>query len=131
MSGDDFSSPPLRKTPSDMLALKPYWGKLTVRNFRGDDGNVGIIRSPVRAIALLDNPQLAPVWRSGVGRRGTQNWSWARNPITPGVTRSENTCADGLGAAYRARSGLIAAPIAAPAPPPMPPNKAARTSAIS
>ena len=38
-----------------MLALKPYWGKLTVRNFRGDDGNVGIIRSPVRAIALLDN----------------------------------------------------------------------------
>jgi hypothetical protein len=55
MSGDDFSSPPLRKTPSDMLALKPYWGKLTVRNFRGDYGNVGIIRSPVRAIALLDN----------------------------------------------------------------------------
>jgi hypothetical protein len=55
MSGADFSSPPLRKTPSDMLALKPYWGKLTVRNFRGDDGDVGIIRSPVRAIALLDN----------------------------------------------------------------------------
>jgi hypothetical protein len=35
-------------------ALKPYWGKLAVRNFRGDDGNVGIIRSPVRAIALPD-----------------------------------------------------------------------------
>jgi len=25
-----------------------------VRNFRGGDGNVGIIRSPVRAIALPD-----------------------------------------------------------------------------
>jgi hypothetical protein len=27
MSGDDFSSPPLRKTASDMLALKPYLGE--------------------------------------------------------------------------------------------------------
>ena len=34
---------------SDMLALKPYWGKPAVRNFREDDGDVGIIRSPVRA----------------------------------------------------------------------------------
>jgi hypothetical protein len=39
-----------------MLDLKPYWGKPAVRNFRGGDGNVGIIRSPVRAIALLDLP---------------------------------------------------------------------------
>ena len=38
----------------DRLALKPYWGKPTVRNFREGDGNVGIIRSPVRAIALPD-----------------------------------------------------------------------------
>jgi len=42
------------EAPSDMLALKPYWGKPAVRDFRGDDGNVGIIRSPVRAIVLLD-----------------------------------------------------------------------------
>ena len=49
-----------RKALSDMLALKPYWGKPTVRNFRGGDGDVGIIRSPVRAIALPDS-QLAPV----------------------------------------------------------------------
>jgi hypothetical protein len=35
-------------------ALKPYWGKPAVRNFRGGDGDVGIIRSPVRAIALPD-----------------------------------------------------------------------------
>jgi len=40
-----------------MLALKPYWGKPAVRNFRGGDGNVGIIRSPVRAIALLDHTE--------------------------------------------------------------------------
>jgi len=32
--------------------LKPYWGKPAVRNFREDGGNVGIIRSPVRATAL-------------------------------------------------------------------------------
>jgi hypothetical protein len=38
-----------------MLVLEPYWGKLTVRNFRGGDEDVGIIRSPVRAIALLDH----------------------------------------------------------------------------
>jgi hypothetical protein len=38
----------------DSLALKPYWGKPAVRNLREGDGNVGIIRSPVRAIALPD-----------------------------------------------------------------------------
>jgi hypothetical protein len=43
-----------RKASSDMSALKPYWGKLTVRNFRGGYGNGGIIRSPLSAIALLD-----------------------------------------------------------------------------
>jgi len=42
------------KAPLDKPALKPYRGKPAVRNFRGDDGNVGIIRSPVRAIALPD-----------------------------------------------------------------------------
>jgi hypothetical protein len=39
-----------------MLALKPYWGKPAVRNFREGDGDVGIIRSPVRAITLPGNP---------------------------------------------------------------------------
>ena len=42
------------KALSDIPALKPYRGKLAVRNFRGGNGNVGIIRSPVRAIALPD-----------------------------------------------------------------------------
>jgi hypothetical protein len=43
-----------RQVAPDKLALKPYWGKPTVRNFREGNGNVGIIRSPVRAIALPD-----------------------------------------------------------------------------
>ena len=48
------------KAPLDKPALKPYRGKPAVRNFRGDDGNVGIIRSPVRAIALPDRAAAAP-----------------------------------------------------------------------
>jgi hypothetical protein len=42
------------KAASERPALKPYRGKPAVRNFRGGNGNVGIIRSPVRAIALPD-----------------------------------------------------------------------------
>jgi hypothetical protein len=42
------------KAASELPALKPYRGKPAVRNFRGGNGNVGIIRSPVRAIALPD-----------------------------------------------------------------------------
>ena len=40
---------------SDTPALKPYWGKPAVRNFREGNGNVGIIRSPLRAIALPEH----------------------------------------------------------------------------
>src|SRR5271167_2380901 len=43
------------KASSEIPALKPYRGKPAVRNFRGGNGNVGIIRRPVRAIALPDN----------------------------------------------------------------------------
>jgi hypothetical protein len=39
---------------SDTPALKPYWGKPAVRNFREGNGNVGIMRGPLRAIALPD-----------------------------------------------------------------------------
>ncbi len=42
-----------------MPALEPYWGKPTVRNLRGDDGNVGIIRSPHRAFVLPDRTRFA------------------------------------------------------------------------
>jgi hypothetical protein len=42
------------KALSETLALKPERGKPAFRNFREGDGNVGIIRSPLRAIALPD-----------------------------------------------------------------------------
>ena len=33
-----------------MPAFQPYWGKPAVRNDRGERGNVGILRSSVRAL---------------------------------------------------------------------------------
>ena len=51
------------KAASEIPALKPYRGKPAVRNFRGDDGNVGIIRSPVRAIVLPDSRRYVQVDR--------------------------------------------------------------------
>ena len=54
MPGAGLTNRSIRKVPFDMLALKPYWGKPAVRDFRGGDGNVGIIRSPLRAIVLPD-----------------------------------------------------------------------------
>ena len=56
MPGAGLSWESSGKAPPERLALKPYWGKPTVRNFRGGDGDVGIIRSPVRAITLPDPP---------------------------------------------------------------------------
>ena len=48
------------KAPPEKPAFQPYWGKPAVRNDRGDRGNVGIIRSPVRASILPDHlPALA------------------------------------------------------------------------
>ena len=35
--------------------MEPYWGKPAVRHLREDGGNVGIIRSPLRAIVLPDH----------------------------------------------------------------------------
>src|SRR6516164_982303 len=40
------------KAPSERPAFQPYRGKPAVRNDRGDRGDVGIIRSPVRASVL-------------------------------------------------------------------------------
>jgi len=48
------TSAPRGKAPPYKPALEPYWRKSAVRNLRGDDGNVGIIRSPVRAIVPPD-----------------------------------------------------------------------------
>ena len=38
----DEGKPGFGKALSNIPALKPYWGKPAVRNFRGGDGNVGI-----------------------------------------------------------------------------------------
>ena len=55
MQGARLTASGGRKAPPDRLALKAYRGKPAVRNFGGDDGNVGSIRSAVRAIVLLDS----------------------------------------------------------------------------
>jgi hypothetical protein len=54
MPGAGLTAMSVGQARPDRLALKPYWGNLTVRHFREGDGNVGIIRSPTRAIALPD-----------------------------------------------------------------------------
>src|SRR5271166_277117 len=54
MPGAGLSRRSPRKAPLGKPAFQPYWGKLTVRNDRGDRGNVGIIRSPIRASILPD-----------------------------------------------------------------------------
>src|SRR5712691_1530531 len=54
MPGAGLSHRSPRKAPLGKPAFQPYWGKLAVRNDRGDRGNVGIIRSPNRASILPD-----------------------------------------------------------------------------
>jgi hypothetical protein len=50
----DAREAPNGKALSEIPALKPYWGKPAVGNFREGNRNVGMIRSPRRAIALPD-----------------------------------------------------------------------------
>jgi len=54
MPGAGLSRRCTGQTLSDMPAFQPYWGKPAVRNDREDGGNVGIIRSPLRATVLPD-----------------------------------------------------------------------------
>src|SRR6266699_2828339 len=54
MQGAGLSCRRSGKAPLGKPAFQPYWGKPAVRNDRGDRGNVGIIRSPVRASILPD-----------------------------------------------------------------------------
>ncbi|MGO9607501.1 MAG: hypothetical protein ACLQAT_29575, partial [Candidatus Binataceae bacterium] len=84
--------------PSDTPALEPYWGKPAVRNLREDDGNVGIIRSPVRAIVPPDNSSngnasvllnsLYTVGASGSPATGTIHYDVATPTSTPTATAS-------------------------------------------
>src|ERR1700740_934101 len=54
MPGAGLSCRRSRKAPLGKPTFQPYWGKPAVRNDREDRGNVGIIRSPVRASILPD-----------------------------------------------------------------------------
>jgi hypothetical protein len=54
MPGAGLSCRRSRKAPLGKPAFQPYWGKPAVWNDREDRGNVGIIRSPVRASILPD-----------------------------------------------------------------------------
>src|SRR5262252_5495930 len=55
MPGAGLSCATCWEGSSERPAFQPYWGKLAVRNDRGDRGNVGIIRSPIRASILPDH----------------------------------------------------------------------------
>src|SRR5208282_239786 len=54
MLGASLSCGRSGKAPFGKPAFQPYWGKPAVRNDREDRGNVGIIRSPIRASILPD-----------------------------------------------------------------------------
>ena len=80
------------KAPSEKPALQPYWGKPAVRNERGGGGDVGIIRSPVRATTLPDKslcPDLVRAPGAVKARRYSQHLTAA---ILGRCTRSQDCC---------------------------------------
>ena len=76
MLGASLTDAQAGKALSDTPALEPYRGKPAVQNLRGDDGNVGIIRSPVRAIVLPDHHRVTAN-RYVCARARSVPW-WAR-----------------------------------------------------
>jgi hypothetical protein len=60
MPGAGLSCRRSRKAPLGKPTFQPYWGKPAVRNDREDRGNVGIIRSPLRASILPDSHSDVP-----------------------------------------------------------------------
>ena len=114
-----------------MPAFQPYWGKLAVRNDRGDRGNVGIIRSPVRASILPDRSThvrrpsptgAARIGNSGGSRRQPTLVSFHRpDADATGRARSDAQATDcarppvaPAGVAGRGRNG-VPAPLHVPA----------------
>ena len=67
MPGAGLTGDRAGKALSDMPALEPYRGKPAVRHLRGDGGNVGIIRSPLRASVLPDRKRAATAPSGGKG----------------------------------------------------------------
>ena len=60
MPGAGLSCRRSRKAPLGKPTFQPYWGKPAVRNDREDRGNVGIIRSPLRASILPNSHSDVP-----------------------------------------------------------------------
>src|SRR5215831_15864067 len=85
MPGAGLTEPPYGKALSDRPALKPYWGKPAVRNFRGDDGNVGIMRSPVRAIVLPGTSPRPDLARGRGGQPPGLLYNGILAPVSVGV----------------------------------------------
>src|ERR1700694_316575 len=83
------------KAPPDIRALKPDWGKPTVRNFRGSGGNVGIIRSPVRATALPGGELSVAMVDLNTHAAGNGGQSQGKPKAQGVLLYSENPCAKG------------------------------------
>ena len=69
MPGAGLTSGASAKALSDRPAFQPDWGKPAVRNDREDDGNIGIIRSPISAIVLPDGGtgMICNEFKGGIG----------------------------------------------------------------
>ena len=92
-----------------MPAFQPYWGKPAVRNDREDRGNVGIIRSPVRASIPpdrpgLNNPQGASL-TLGADLQGLQLPCVTLLPTSPASLKSRT-----IGSLAQASTALLRAP---------------------
>src|SRR5437763_7278078 len=85
MPGAGLTAEAFGKARPDRLALKPYRGKPAVRNFREGDGDVGIIRSPVRAIALPDPRGSRAGGESGGASHRLREIAHARQPAAASV----------------------------------------------
>src|SRR4249919_507960 len=86
-AGSRLKLPIIREGTARKPAFQPYWGKPAVRNEWGDRGNVGIIRSPVRASILPDRQRsnrVAPPsrnlrWANSEGRQADRSAGSAGN----------------------------------------------------
>ena len=84
------------KALSDRPALEPYWGKPAVRNLRGDDGNVGIIRSPLRAIVLPDHRFVIATPTPLAWRKAVSAGPIERGLEEPPESLARGTCSQGF-----------------------------------
>jgi hypothetical protein len=80
------------KAASEIPALKPDWGKPTVRNFRECDGNSGIIEArqaplpyPTAENSILEFPQRPQGWNCSTAPEVRRLRNTSRNPKKPAI----------------------------------------------